>query len=49
MQEYNLIAVFSKDADKMLMCRRRKNPYKGLSQSLCRMESKIRCWKVFVL
>ena len=31
MQGYNLIAVFSEHADKMLMCKRRKNPYKGLS------------------
>lgn len=30
MQGYNLIAVFSKDLDKMLMCKRLKNPYKGL-------------------
>lgn len=31
MQGYNLIVVFNESADKMLMCRRRKNPYKGLS------------------
>lgn len=31
MQGYNLIAVFNEHADKMLMCKRRKNPYKGLS------------------
>lgn len=31
MQGYNIIAVFNENADKILMCRRRKNPYKGLS------------------
>ena len=31
MQGYNAIVVFNEDADKMLMCKRRKNPYKGLS------------------
>lgn len=31
MQGYNAIAIFNEHADKMLMCRRRKNPYKGLS------------------
>ena len=31
MQGYNVIAVFNEPADKVLMCRRRKNPYKGLS------------------
>lgn len=31
MQGYNVIAVFNENADKILMCRRRKNPYKGLS------------------
>lgn len=30
MQGYNLIAVFSPDGEKMLMCRRIKEPYKGL-------------------
>ncbi len=28
---YNAIVVFNEDADKMLMCKRRHNPYKGLS------------------
>lgn len=31
MQGYNAIVVFNEDADKMLMCKRRKNPNKGLS------------------
>ena len=31
MQGYNIIVVFNKNADKMLMCKRVKNPYKGLS------------------
>ena len=31
MQGYNVIAVFNENADKMLMCKRRKDPYKGLS------------------
>lgn len=31
MKGYNIIAVFNEPADKMLMCRRRKDPYKGLS------------------
>ncbi len=30
MQGYNLIAVFSPEGDTMLMCRRIKEPYKGL-------------------
>ncbi len=30
MQGYNLIVVFSPDREKMLMCRRIKEPYKGL-------------------
>ena len=28
---YNAIVVFNEIADKMLMCKRRRNPYKGLS------------------
>ena len=28
---YNAIVVFNESADKMLMCKRRRNPYKGLS------------------
>ena len=31
MQGYNAIVVFSENTDKMLMCKRSKNPYKGLS------------------
>ena len=31
MQGYNVIAVFNENADRMLMCKRRKDPYKGLS------------------
>ena len=31
MKGYNVIVVFNKDADKMLMCKRVKDPYKGLS------------------
>ena len=31
MQGYNAIVVFSENSDEMLMCKRRKNPYKGLS------------------
>ena len=31
MQGYNLIVVFSEASDKMLMCTRKKDPYKGLS------------------
>lgn len=31
MKGYNLIAVFNKTEDKLLMCRRKKNPYKGLA------------------
>lgn len=30
MKRYNIIAVFNETADKLLMCKRRKNPYKGL-------------------
>ena len=31
MKGYNLIAVFNETEDKLLMCRRRKNPYQGLA------------------
>ena len=31
MQGYNAIVVLSENADQMLMCKRRKEPYKGLS------------------
>ncbi len=31
MQGYNIIVVFCENADKILMCKRRKNPHKGLS------------------
>lgn len=31
MQGYNVIVVFNKEFDRMLMCRRTKEPYKGLS------------------
>lgn len=31
MKGYNIIVVFNKEADKMLMCKRVKDPYKGLS------------------
>ncbi|SFL11340.1 8-oxo-dGTP diphosphatase [Paenibacillus sp. 1_12] len=31
MQGYNVIMIYSKDMDQLLMCKRLKNPYKGLS------------------
>ncbi len=31
MQGYNLIAVYNEALDRLLMCRRKKDPYKGLS------------------
>jgi 8-oxo-dGTP diphosphatase len=31
MQGYNVIMVYNRRADKLLMCRRMKDPYKGLS------------------
>lgn len=31
MQGYNAIVIFNEGTDKMLLCKRRKNPYKGLS------------------
>jgi 8-oxo-dGTP diphosphatase len=31
MQGYNVIMVYNKNTDKILMCKRSKNPYKGLS------------------
>ena len=31
MQGYNVIMVYNKSLDKILMCKRLKNPYKGLS------------------
>ncbi len=30
MKKYNVIVVFSKDLNKTLMCKRAKNPYKGM-------------------
>lgn len=30
MKGYNAIVVFNKEADKILLCKRRNNPYKGL-------------------
>ena len=31
MQGYNVLMIYNKDMDHLLMCKRRKNPYKGLS------------------
>lgn len=31
MQGYNVLMVYSKDMDRLLMCKRLKDPYKGLS------------------
>jgi 8-oxo-dGTP diphosphatase len=31
MQGYNVIAVYNKDKSKLLMCKRKRNPYKGLN------------------
>jgi len=31
MQGYNVIAIYNSDMDQLLMCKRLKNPYKGLS------------------
>lgn len=31
MQGYNVVMIYSKDMDRLLMCRRLKDPYKGLS------------------
>lgn len=31
MQGYNLVVIYNESADKILMCKRLKNPYKGLS------------------
>ncbi len=31
MQGYNVIVVYNENADKLLMCKRKKNPYIGLS------------------
>lgn len=31
MQGYNAIVIFNEECNKMLMCQRRRNPYKGLS------------------
>ena len=33
---YNLIAVFNKTEDKLLMCIRKKNPYKNLATHSCK-------------
>ncbi|OAJ74638.1 NUDIX hydrolase [Brevibacillus sp. SKDU10] len=30
MQGYNVLMIYSKDTDRLLMCKRLKNPYKGL-------------------
>ncbi|GAB6989877.1 NUDIX hydrolase [Paenibacillus pini] len=31
MQGYNVLMIYNKDMDRLLMCRRLRNPYKGLS------------------
>ncbi|SFJ30282.1 NUDIX domain-containing protein [Halobacillus dabanensis] len=31
MQGYNVLMIYNKDMDQLLMCKRLKNPYKGLS------------------
>ncbi len=31
MQGYNVLMIYSKDMDRLLMCKRLKNPYKGLN------------------
>ncbi|MGC5776306.1 NUDIX hydrolase [Paenibacillus pabuli] len=31
MQGYNVLMIYNKDMDKLLMCKRLRNPYKGLS------------------
>ncbi|GIO68345.1 NUDIX hydrolase [Paenibacillus cookii] len=31
MQGYNVVMIYSKDMDRLLMCKRLKDPYKGLS------------------
>lgn len=31
MRGYNVIVVYNENADKILMCKRKKNPYKGLA------------------
>ena len=31
MQGYNVLMIYNKDMDRLLMCKRLKNPYKGLS------------------
>jgi len=31
MQGYNVLMIYNKDIDRLLMCKRLKNPYKGLS------------------
>ncbi len=31
MQGYNVILVFSNNFDRLLMCKRKKDPYKGLN------------------
>lgn len=40
MQGYNAIVVFNKDEDKILMCKRKRNPYKGLLNFVGGMISK---------
>ena len=34
MKGYNVIVVYNKEADKMLMCKRVKEPYKGDRKSV---------------
>ena len=31
MQGYNVLLIYNKEMDRLLMCKRVKNPYKGLS------------------
>lgn len=42
MQGYNIIVVYNESEDQILMCRRRKDPYKGLSNCV---GGKIEAWE----
>lgn len=44
MRGYNVIVVYNENADKILMCKRKKDPYKGLANFVGGKIEKKRKW-----
>ena len=44
MRGYNVIVVYNENADKILMCKRKKDPYKGLANFCGWKNRKKRKW-----